>query len=137
MFCRERVARLGEHIGAIADRGASLHAVGNGTAPMVQDFIEQFSPPFPVWTDPSKQTYRLAGFRHSFGLGLRSLALGRRAMSGGFRQGRTQGDPFQQGGTLVLGQNGAIWYSQAAKAAGEHAPIDEILAALDAAEPAA
>ncbi len=132
MFCRERVARLGEHLPAIEQRGASLHAVGNGTVPMVRDFIEQFAPAFPVWTDPGRESYSLAGFQRSFGLGFDSFARGKRAMAAGHRQGKTQGDPWQQGGTLVVDQDGTVLFHHAADGAGDHAPVDALLAALDA-----
>ncbi len=132
MFCRERVARLGEHVDEITARSASLHAIGNGTVPMVNDFIGTFAPRFPVYTDPSRETYRLAGFHRSFGLGLKSIGRGRRASAGGFRQGKTQGDPWQQGGTLVIDEDGAVLLSHAADGAGDHAPVDALLAALDA-----
>ena len=99
---------------------------------MVNDFIATFAPRFPVYTDPSRETYRLAGFQRSFGLGLKSLSRGRRASGGGFRQGKTQGDPWQQGGTLVIDRGGGVLFSHAADGAGDHAPVDALLAALDA-----
>lgn len=131
MFCRERVARLGQALPDMEQRGGRLHAVGNGSALMARDFVEQFSVTFPVWTDPGKETYKLAGFQRAFGLGLKSLGRGRRASSGGHRQGKTQGDPWQQGGTLVLGGDGRLVFAHAADGAGDHAPVGDLLAALD------
>ena len=48
----------------------------------------------------------------------------------GMRQGRTQGDPWQQGGVLVIARGGAILWSQASDGPGDNASADQILKAL-------
>ena len=121
---------MGERGSEIAALGASLHAVGNGNALMARDFVEQFAVTFPVWTDPGKETYRLAGFRHIVSANLDTFKAGRRAVKAGFRQGKTQGDPWQQGGTLVVSGAGRLWFAHAASFAGDHAAMDDVLRAL-------
>ena len=48
---------------SIESSGAGLFAIGNGTPLMAQDFVETFAVPFPVFTDPSRSSYQLAGLQ--------------------------------------------------------------------------
>ena len=104
--------------------------MGNGTATMAQDFVERFGIGFAVFTDPSREVFRLAGMRRNFGLGLKTLGRGLRAFKGGFRQGRTQGDAWQQGGILGVAPGDVLWFQHADGGAGDHADIDEVLDSL-------
>lgn len=114
-----------------------MAVIGNGTAVMAQDFAEQFKVGVPLYTDPSRKSYELAGWRRPTGsaiLGMGTvLKASARAMKSGFRQGKTQGDTFQIGGVLVIEPSGAVLFEHADKAAGDHANIDDILASLPAA----
>ncbi len=108
--------------------------IGNGTPAMAQDFAEQFKVGVPLYTDPSRKSYELAGWRRPMGSAVLSMGTmfkaGVRAMKDGFRQGKTQGDAFQIGGVLVIEPGGNVVFEHADKAAGDHANIDDILAAL-------
>ncbi len=104
--------------------------VGNGTPAMAQAFAEQFSVSAPLFTDPSRKAFAAAGMKRRFGLGLKTLRGSRRAMQQGHRQTRTQGDPWQQGGVLVLDGGGAELHRQNADEAGTEIRIPEILDAL-------
>ena len=130
MFCREQVARFQEHAEALEARGAKVYAIGNGTAPMAQDFVEQFSVTYPVFTDPGRRSYAAAGMRRSFGLGLKSIALAKRAMAAGHRQGATRGDPWQQGGILVITPQGEVRFHHVDGAAGESGEVEAVMASL-------
>lgn len=132
MFCREQVARFGAHRDEVASLGGSIVAIGNGTPAMAQGFLRQFPLPFRVFTDPSRQVYALAGMRRTFGLGLRSLVAGRQAMKEGHRQGKTQGDPWQQGGVLIVVPPGEVVFEHVDQFAGDSAAPDEVLSALRA-----
>jgi NAD(P)-dependent dehydrogenase (short-subunit alcohol dehydrogenase family) len=59
------------------------------------------------------------------------LANAVRALMSGARQGSVQGDALQLGGTLVVKPDGSVTYSYRSREAGDHAPISEVLAALD------
>ncbi len=111
-----------------------MAVIGNGTPVMAQDFAEQFKVGVPLFTDPSRKSYELAGWRRPMGsavLGMGTmLKAGARAMKGGFRQGKTQGDAFQIGGVLVVNPDGSVRFEHSDKAAGDHANIDDILASL-------
>lgn len=113
-----------------------MAVIGNGTPAMAQDFAEKFSVGVPLYTDPSRRSYELAGWRRPIGsavLGMgTTLKAGARAMKGGFRQGKTQGDAFQIGGVLVVEPGGAVRFEHADKVAGDHATIDDIVASLPA-----
>ena len=130
MFCREQVARFGKHHARFLAAGASLIAIGNGTPLMAADFVETFSVPFPVFTDPGRSSYKLAGLKRSFGLGIASVGRARRAMAGGHRQGRTQGDPWQQGGVLIIDTSGSVRWHHVDSSAGDHCSVASVLDAL-------
>ena len=48
----------------------------------------------------------------------------------GFRQGRTQGDPWQLGGVLVVRPGGQVAYFHRSQNAGDHAPAGDVVRAL-------
>lgn len=110
---------------------ANVAIIGNGTLAHAQDFAKTHGKGLRSLVDTKKQTYRALGFRHGvqYTLGPASLARGMDAMSRGFRQVDTQGDPFQQGGTLVLAAGGRPVLFQRARFAGDHASLEQILAA--------
>jgi hypothetical protein len=93
---------------------------------MAEDFVEQFNIPFPVYTDPRKETYTLMGWKRTFGLGLRSLKSSWTEYSQGHRQGSVLGDPWQQGGEALILQDGSLWWSHAANEAGTHSSVVEL-----------
>ena len=111
---------------------ANLAIVGNGTLAHAQDFAKTHGKGLRSLVDSRKLTYKALGFRHGVRhtLGPASLARGVDAMSRGFRQVNTQGDPFQQGGTLVVARGGAPVLFERARFAGDHASLEEILAAV-------
>lgn len=106
-----------------------LYFIGNGQPAMVDDFVAQLGLAAPVWVDPTRASYRALGLRRSPFAVLNPAALGNlgRAAIKGFRQGRTQGDPWQQGGVLVVRRGGAPVYSYASAVAGDHPPIAVVL----------
>jgi len=94
---------------------------------MAQDFIETFAIPFPVFTDPGRSCYKMAGLKRNFGLGLATIGRGRRAVAAGHRQGRTQGDPWQQGGVIIVDTDGRLVWRHIDRAAGDHCSVEEVL----------
>jgi hypothetical protein len=113
-------------------RYGQLAIVGNGTLAHAQDFEKTQGRGLRSLVDSQKQAYKVLGFRHGVRhtLGPATLARGVDAMSRGFRQVNTQGDPFQQGGTLVVAVGGRPVLFQRARFAGDHASLEEILAAV-------
>ena len=95
---------------------------------MARDFQERFEVPILLYTDPSRRSYELAGLKRSFlFLGPNVIKRGRRARADGFRQGRVAGDPWQQGGEVIISPHGEILYVRASEGPGDHAPVAELL----------
>jgi len=114
--------------------------IGSGTPLMAKDFQAFMNvSELPVWTDPRRQTYAHLGFKRGLGTIFDTAALkyAVRALRAGFRQGKTQGDPLQQGGVLVVKRGGEVEYGHASATAGDHPPIETVIRhALKAAAPA-
>ncbi len=131
--------QLHHAIDRIHAAGAELHVIGNGAPMFIAGFRDTTAFPGPIYTDPSLAVYEAAqlvrGITTTFNPRAALGAL--RALRGGFRQGRTQGDPFQQGGVLVVAPSGEILFHHISKAAGDHPKLERVLAALPSPRPAA
>lgn len=117
------------------DLGVGLTFIGSGNALMAADFRAELGLEVPVWVDPKRLSYRHLGFKHQRSLLFhpsvwRSAA---RAWKAGFRQTRTLGDPWQQGGVLVVRRGGALAWGFASATAGDHPSLDLVLAEARAA----
>jgi hypothetical protein len=113
--------------------GAELVVVGNGAPHFMQAFREDTGLDGPLFTDPTLATYRALEFRRGVAATVfspRTWAHALRAMRAGFRQGRTQGDAFQLGGVLGVRPDGEVVYRYASAEAGDHPPVEELLAAI-------
>ena len=116
--------------------GAELAIIGNGAPHYVQGFRDKTGFDGPVYTDPSRKSYRALGMRR----GLRTLArlqAVRRAIQvyrDGFRQTGVQGDAWQQGGVFVVDTAGHLVYAYRSEYGGDHPPMDEVIAAARRAE---
>src|SRR5262249_5567460 len=95
-------------------------------------FVEDLGLTTPVYTDPSLRSYGLAGLKRGVIATFSPRAVGHalRAMKAGFRQTKRQGDALQQGGGLVIQKGGRIVYTHRDNEAGDHAPLDEVRAAV-------
>jgi len=133
MFCKQQVAQLRDVVDEIRDRGAELVVVGNGSVEQAREFRAEQALGFPLYTDPSLTSYRRAGFRRGFAstLSPRAALHGLSALGQGFIQGRTKGDPVQQGGALVIARGGRLLFHYVSREAGDHPAHRQLLAALD------
>jgi peroxiredoxin len=133
MSCREEVAELRPHVEALQAQG-NVAVIGSGTPAMAKAFAERMGLPkdLPVLSDSRREAYQLLGFTRSIRSTFtpRALLNSLRALRKGFRQGRVQGDPFQQGGTLVIAPSGEILFRYQSKEPGDHAAPDRLIAAL-------
>lgn len=117
----------------IRRRGAELVLIGNGAQNFARAFREDLDLDCQVLVDPDLASYRAAGLRRgrvellSPRVPLNAL----RALKEGFRQKSVQGDPWQLGGVFVVKPGGRLAYRYISSEAGDHAPIDDILEALD------
>ena len=98
---------------------------------MAQDFAAGFGVTAPLYTDPGKRSYEALGFQRKMGA-LKSIGRGRRAMAAGFRQGKTAGDPFQQGGVVLFDGQGGVAWKHVDDGAGHAVDMDAFRAAVAA-----
>jgi hypothetical protein len=126
---------LRPHADEFAKAGGKLALVGNGWPAMAKSWAEHvgFQPSVAMLTDPTRKAYDLAGMKRSTVLTLfnpLSLARWGLAFLRGFRQGRTAGDAWQQGGALVVQPGGKICWRYVSLGPGDHPSPARLLAAL-------
>ena len=116
----------------IEEKGVRLLVIGNGSAAQARLFAEDQDLVGAVYTDPSGSVYRALGMKRGVfsTFNRRTLRHAARAYLAGFRQSRTQGQPFQQGGVLLVGRQGEVVWAYLSEEAGDHPSNAEILAAL-------
>ena len=127
------MSQLRDSLNEIQTRNAGLAIVGNGNQDFAQAFRKDLKITVPILCDTDLQAYKAAGLRRnpmdSLSLSLPLQAF--RALRSGARQGSVQGDPWQLGGVFVVQPQGKILYRHVSADPGDHAPVAEILAALD------
>ena len=108
--------------------------IGNGWPAMAKSWSEHvgFPASVAVLTDPSRQAFDAAGLKRSVALTLSPAAAVRwiRARRNGFRQGRVQGDAWQQGGALVVRPGGKTAFRYVSMGPGDHPDAGTLLKAL-------
>ncbi len=131
MFARQQAAALGGVKGRLDGAGVALVAVGSGSTDGARRFAEKLPFAGEMYVNWDLSAYR--AFRLERGLwktlGPASVLRGIRAMMDGFRQGRTDGDLWQQGGVFVLGPGEKILFEHRNAFAGDHADLGAVIAA--------
>lgn len=132
MFCREHAVQLHRALDRIHAAGAELFAIGPGAPRYIEGFRKVTGFTGNILSDPDLVAFNAAGMKRGrlATFNPRSVRNAARAMAHGHFQGATQGDVWQQGGTLVVAPRGRLLFRHAADVAGDHAPIDDVLAAL-------
>lgn len=132
MFCREQVAQLRHINDEVEAKGAEITVIGNGKPSQAAEFARERGLPFRLLTDPGLRSYKAAKLKRSMASTLRPDLVGHslRALKAGYRQGRMQGDAFQQGGAFVVDSDGKVLFSQRSGTAGDHVDPQELLQAL-------
>ena len=112
--------------------GIDLVVIGNGAPMFIEGFREQTHYDGPIYTDPSLAVFKAAELKRSAlrTIDPRSLGKAFKAFTGGHRQGRIEGDAWQQGGVLVITPDGTIKYHHASERPGDNASPSQILAAV-------
>jgi NAD(P)-dependent dehydrogenase (short-subunit alcohol dehydrogenase family) len=125
---------LRDRLSEIRAAGASLVLIGNGSPDFARAFREDLALDEEVvlLVDPALRSYRAAGMRRGYAevLSPRLATNVWRTMRRGYRQGAVQGDPFQLGGILVIQPGGNVVYRHVSQVAGDHPPLDDVVAAL-------
>ncbi len=122
-----------EHVPSIQAAGATLVVVGNGQPWQAKAFLDDFPIDATLLVDPKLEAYAAAGLKRSMAstmVNLKSLKHGRRAMKAGFRQGKVQGDPWQQGGAFVVTPDHHVHFKHTSGEAGDHVDPLAFIAAL-------
>ena len=130
--CREQAAVLQPHLKDLKKDGVEVAFIGSGAPRYASAFRDEFKlKDALVLSDEPLASYKRAGFRHGAlsTFSPRAMLHYARALAAGFRQGKTQGDPLQQGGVMVVDGEGNVTYRYASKTGGDHPPVDKILAA--------
>jgi peroxiredoxin len=127
---------LREHYDEIRGLGAEVVAVGTAHRGYAADFVEQEGIPFPVLVDDHAHAATAAALRRVNPFRLlfdpRSLGGARRAHRAGHRLAKPGKRTNQLGATFVLGPGGRVRYEHVDEHTADHAPVDEVLAALRA-----
>jgi hypothetical protein len=135
VFCREQVEEIRSRRSEIEALGGGIAFVGNGTARAAAWFQKKFAADSKVLTDPDLASYKAIGARSGMlsTLGPSAWGAGLRAFRSGARQSMTRGHAYQQGGLVVMAPKNRVLYQHISRAAGDHAPVADVLAALEAA----
>jgi hypothetical protein len=126
------VVQLHRDIDKIHGAGAELYVIGNGSPSFIEGFREQTKYAGPLYTDPSLEVYKAAQLERGVTktLSIRALAPTLKAIARGQKQGLTKGDPWQQGGVLVVAPGGDVKWHHASGHPGDKASTEQIVAAL-------
>jgi hypothetical protein len=131
MFARQQAAALMDIKGKLDEAGIPLVAIGSGSPGGARHFIEKLHFTGEMYVNQDLSAYRAFKLERGFWktLGPASLIRGIQAMREGFRQGRMDGDNWQQGGIFVMGPGNKLIFQHRNKFAGDHADLDAVLAA--------
>ncbi len=147
------MTQLRREVDNIHALGAELVVIGNGTEHFAAAFREDLDLDTPLYVDASCSSYRVLGMKRGIA---RTLGAWRtwesiaRALLEGVRQKRIrvilrwwhrsvpalipgiEGDAWQLGGILVVLPDGRVPYRYLSTVAGDHPPVYEVVAALEA-----
>jgi peroxiredoxin len=126
---------LRDRYAEIRERGAEVVVIGTGDVRYARDFVASERVPFPVLVDDDARAARAARVRRVGMLRLfdpASFPGARRAWRAGHRIGRSGKRVDQLGATFVVGPGPRVRYSHYDAHTADHAPLEEVLAALGA-----
>lgn len=133
IFCRAQAAEMRSIENDVARLGARIVFIGSGQPFFARAFAEDFAIRWPVYADPELSTYRALEARHGFftSANPRTWLYSVRVLWRGFRQGRTQGEVYQQGAVAIVLPDGRMPYLYLSAVAGDHPEPHTILEALE------
>lgn len=120
------------HLDEIHQAGAELVIIGNGQPPFAAAFKKHFNLSTPLYVDPKLTTYNAAGLKRTKAgtVGPKVWLPALKALFTGHFQGRTEGDPYQQGGVFIIMPDNKVPYAYISKHAGDRPPVPKVLKAL-------
>ncbi len=114
------------------DKLGNVVIIGQGNVDQAKDFDTTHGKGLRAVVDSDRRTYALLSMERSWAstLGPRSAARAVQATAGGFVQGATQGDAFQQGGVLVVRAGGKPVFFYRSRFAGDHPEVEAVIDSL-------
>lgn len=111
--------------------GAVLAAIGSGSPEEAKDFVGSFAFEGEMYVDPSLKVFQAFKLERGVWQTLRpsSLGSGIAALKKGFRQGRSAGDLWQQGGVFVVDTGSRVLFEHRNSGAGDSADLDAVVKA--------
>jgi len=134
--CSQQVAVLTPRLLELDQLGVKTFLVGNGLPEHIDAFVERHQlgdKTVMVLTDPSRRAFKAAGFRRSVWstFGVRAIWDALRAFGAGHRQYGLEGDPFQQGGVVLVDEHGRVAFHHENRTLADYTePGDVVEAAL-------
>ncbi len=125
--------QLRDHREDLERAGGRVVLIGLGGPRRAGAFCREHGLAFACLSDPTRSAHEAYGLVRGVGRTLaprnlgRFIGLNRRAET---RQHRAGGDVWQQGGMFVVDRAGMVRYAHRNEDPGDHAPIDEVIAAL-------
>ena len=131
VICRQQVAELAGYQNDFSQKGAQLIIIGNGRVKDLNKFRQVTNYQGILLTDPIRDSYKYLKFKSGLSdiIGMTSFTQTFSAFKAGFMPGSLQGNALQLGGAIVVTPAGNIMYFFISSAAGDHPPIEELLAA--------
>ncbi len=123
-----------DKVDEIHSLGAEMIIVGNGNSQFATAFKKKLNLTAPLYVDPSLASYNAAGLKRTKAgtLGARNWLPALKALFTGNFQGRTQGDPYQQGGVFIVFPGDGLVYSYISKRPSDRPPAKKIVEKLKA-----
>lgn len=118
----------------ITAKGAQVIAIGTGNADYAAAFVRDEHIPYPVLVDDNATAANAAAVKSSSFVGLfhpRTWAASRETRKRGHKIHKAGARITQLGATFVIGSGGTVRYEHLDTDSTDHAPLDEVLAALD------
>ena len=122
-----------ERYSEITDRGAEVVAVGTGSRTYAAAFIEEEDVPFPVLVDDDVEAANAAAVKKVSFIGLfhpKTWGTSREVRAAGYKIHKAGKRVTQLGATFVIGPGDNVRYEHLDDDSTDHAPLDEVLAAL-------
>jgi peroxiredoxin len=130
--CSEIVTELAPRLDELARARVRTVLVGNGSPAQRNAFVDRHAlagAKVEVLVDPTLAAYRAAGLaRSAFATyGPRAIWETLRAMGNGHPHRPPEGDPTQQGGALVVGDDQRLLFYKRSRSIGDHAPASDLV----------
>jgi len=129
MLCRRSSSKISSIFVDLSSLGISLIAIGSGTPIMASSFRREFNFPGDIYVDAKREVYKALGCNRGlkYVLSMQTLAKIKEAQQLGFKQGATQSDVLQLGGTFLIHREKGIVFQHIEEFAGDDVNLIELL----------